>query len=261
MFVLLIAGLLSAAAACRADDGGTFPFHVGEKLTYQIYWGPFIAGDATLEVREIEVVDGHDCYHLVARAQTSGFVDWMFHVNSTTESWLDVKELCTRRYRQNRTEGKHTRRSETRYDYVHNQFTITNHITGARQILPLHHPVQDIVSALYYSRSQPLSHEKPQNFLVNAGDTNHVVHIQTDLHKTVWVSPLGNVPAFRIEPKPTITVVAANKGRMWVWISDNAQKIPLIMISTMKIGSVRFQLTEIHPPRTAPAPATRISRD
>ena len=56
-----------------ANGGENFPFHVGERLTYQIFWGPFVAGRASLEVDGIERVDGKDCYHLIAEARTAGW--------------------------------------------------------------------------------------------------------------------------------------------------------------------------------------------
>lgn len=255
----IISGLLATVVACQANGGENFPFHVGEKLTYQIHWGPFVAGQATMEVDDIEVVDGHDCFHLIAKAKTTGLINWLFPVDSTTESWLDVKELYTRRYRQNRKEGKHTRRGETRYDYVQGRYTITNYINGVERTLPLKQPLQDIVSCLYYVRAQPLLINQPQNFTVNSGDTDRLVRIVADQRKTIWTNPLGDVPALRVEPNPTLTVVAANGGRMWIWVSDDKQKLPLVLITKMKIGSARFQLTEIQTANPALSQRLRLA--
>ena len=148
----ILALLLGLSPLTRANGGEHFPFHVGERLTYQVFWGPFIAGRASLEVEGIEQVDGHDCYHLIAQARTTGLADFMFHVDSTTESWLDVTELFTRRFRQNRTEGKHTKNDETLYDYQHKQAVTRNLLKNKEKRVPLEQPVQDIVSALYYVR-------------------------------------------------------------------------------------------------------------
>ncbi|MBM3858469.1 MAG: DUF3108 domain-containing protein [Verrucomicrobia bacterium] len=248
--------LLLLAAAASGEDA---PFRVGEKLGYRIYWGPFEAGHATLEVAGIETVDGHDCYHLVVRAKTTGFVDMLFHVDNIMESWLDVKELRTVRYRQHRIEGKHTKRSETCYDYTNKRYTITNHLNGATYTLPLDQPLQDIVSAAYYVRTQPLALHRSLEFFVNAGDTNRRVRFLPDQRKKIWTNPLGDVPALRVEPNPTLTVVAANKGRMWIWISDDAQKLPLVVISKLAIGSARFQLTEVKAADPALAQRLRIA--
>jgi hypothetical protein len=249
---------LTVATSALANGGEDFPFHVGEKLTYQIFWGPFVAGRASLEVVGIEPVDGYDCYHLVAEARTSGLADLLYHVETKNESWLDVKQLCTRQYRERRIEGKHNRAGETRYDYAAQRASTTNYINGKTSSLPLNGPVQDMISSLYYVRTIPLALNVDQNFLINVGgNTNYNVHIRPDLRKTMYFRPTGDVPALRLEPKPTLTVVSANKGRMWFWVSDDARKLPLLVSSDMKIGSAKLVLYSV---RTANSAAEKSLR-
>lgn len=242
----IILGLIVTTAGWAG--GEELPFRVGEKLTYQIFWGPFVAGRASLEVVGIEPVDGYDCYHLVAEARTSGLADLLYHVETKNESWLDVKELCTRLYREQRIEGKHHRAGETRYDYAAGRASTTNYINGKVTSLPLTGPVQDMISSLYYVRTIPLALDVDQNFLVNVGgSTNYNVNIRPDLRKTLYFRPTGDVSALRLEPKPTLTVVSANKGRMWFWISDDARRLPLLVASDMRIGSAKLVLSSVRP--------------
>lgn len=243
--MILVSCLLAATISSRAEGAATVPFQVGEKLTYQVYWGPFIAGRASLEVQGIERVDGHDCYHLVALARTSGLADLLYHIDNTSESWLDVNQLFTRRYREDRTEGNRPRRNQTVYDYDRKQATTTNLINNKASALALDHPVQDVISALYYVRVKPLATSISNSFLINAGGSNYNVNVCPDLRKTLWIRPLGDVAALRIEPKPTLNVVAANKGRMWFWLSDDNRRFPLLVVSDMKIGSARLVLFKV----------------
>ncbi len=244
---LVVIAVVLGLTVCRAwaDGGSDAPFRVGEKLTYQIFWGPFVVGRATLEVRGIEAVDGHDCYHLVAQAKTSGLAESLFPVDSRSESWLDVKDLYARRFRQNRKEGRHRRNDETRYDYDHQQAIVTDFLKGKERRRELKEPVQDIVSVLYYLRSQPLKLYAKQNFVINASDQNYTVTIKPDQRKSLWVRPVGEVQALRIEPNPTLKIVAANKGRMWFWVSDDARRLPLIVASDLKLGSTKLVLFKI----------------
>jgi Protein of unknown function (DUF3108) len=244
---VMVALLWTVTGSSWANGGEHFPFHVGEKLTYQIFWGPFIAGRATLEVDGIEQVDGHDCYHLIAEAHTVGLADFLFHVESKSESWLDVVQLCTRRYRENRTEGKHFRANESEYNYDGKQLSITNFVNGKVKTAPLDGPVQDVVSSVYYVRTRPLALNMEENLLVNVSDTNYTVNVRPDLRKTMYFRPTGDVEALRIEPHPTLTIVAANKGRMWFWVSDDQRRLPLLLTSDMKIGSAKFVLFKIEP--------------
>ena len=55
------------------------------------------------------------------------------------------------------------------------------------------------------------------------------------------------MPALRIEPNPTLNIVAASGGRMWVWFSDDARKLPLMMVTETSFGNIKFVLTGIEP--------------
>jgi len=234
--------LLVFSGGAFAVEPDSVPFSVGEKLTYQIFWGPFVVGRASLEVAGIQPVDGHDCYHLVARAKTSGLIDLLFPVNSLAESWLDCQGLFTRKYSENRTEGKHHQNTETDYDYESKEAVITNHINGHVKRVALNQPVQDVVSSVYVVRTRKLMLDAEQTFMINSGSTNYKVTIRPDERKSLWVHPLGDVEALRIEPLPTLNIVSANKGRMWFWISDDPRHLPLLVNSELKFGNAKLVL-------------------
>ncbi len=242
---LLVVGLLAGTATAVCANAASFPFSVGEKLTYQVYWGFFPVGRASLEVRNIEPVDGHDCYHLVANAWTTGLGELLFPVKNTVESWLDAKELFSRKYKESRREGKSVYDDEIDYDYQHRQTIIRNVTKNTKRVLPLEQPVLDIISSVYYMRTQQLLLDAEQVFFLNAGTTNFNVAVTPDQRVTISVEPLGNVDALRLEPKPTLKIVAHNKGRMWFWVSDDDRHLPLQVVSQMTIGSARLALNKI----------------
>ena len=209
------------AASSFAGAAESLPFRVGEKLGYRIFWGPILVGEASLEVRGIEPVDGHDCYHLIANAQTVGLGRLMYKLDSATESWLDVAGLFSRRFQQDRREGRSHKQSVTEFDYTRNEAVTRNLITGKQQRQAIDKPVQDIVSSLYYMRTQPLALDRASTFTLNASDKNWTVTCRPDRRQSIEVRPIGEVQALRIEPAPTLKFVASNKGRMWLWVSDD----------------------------------------
>jgi len=241
-----------------ANDADSIPFAVGEKLTYQIFWGPFVVGRATLEVAGIEPVDGHNCYRLVAKAKTSGLIDLLFPVDSTAESWLDCDGLFSRRYREDRTEGKHHRNTESHYDYASKETVVTNRINGKQHHVLLDQPVQDVVSSLYVVRTKKLMLDSDQVFAISADTTTYNVTIHPDKRNLVWVKPFGDVQALRVEPNPTLSVVSANKGRMWFWISDDARHLPLLVNSDLRFGSAKLVLFSVV---TGKAPCATASKN
>ncbi|HTS16302.1 MAG TPA: DUF3108 domain-containing protein [Verrucomicrobiae bacterium] len=256
ILTVVLVSVLALAGAVRADDQPV-PFAVGEKLTYQVFWGPFVVGRASLEVTGIDPVDGHNCYHLVAKAKTSGLIDALFPVDSTAESWLDCDGLFARRYRENRTEGKHHHNSESHYDYAAKQTIITNYMNGRQRHVALDQPVQDVISSLYVVRTKNLMLDSDDVFTISADTTNYNVTIHPDERKLIWVKPFGDVQALRIEPTPTLSVVSANKGRMWFWVSDDARHLPLVVTSDLKFGSAKLVLYSVTNNKSPSASAGR----
>jgi len=249
----VFAGLLAIAVVAQGAATNTnVPFKVGEKLTYRIMWGPFIAGEATLEVRDIEPMDGHDCYHLVAQAHTTGLADVLFHVESKAESWMDTTDFCTRHYRQNHVEGPRKRVDDVTYDYVSKEIIATNVIKGKVRHYAITDPSQqDVISSVYYARTQAISLNTPLKIPVHAGDTNVVVNFAPDKRKTLSIRPVGDVAALRMEPKPTLKIVAKNGGRLWLWVSDDQRKLPLLVTSELKFGSITLVLYKIESAKPA----------
>jgi hypothetical protein len=249
--------LVALAGAALANDADSIPFAVGEKLTYQVFWGPFVVGRATLEVAGIEPIDGHACYHLVAKAKTSGLIDALFPVDSTAESWLDCDGLFTRRYREDRSEGKRHRNTESHYDYASKETVVTNRINGKQHRVLLDQPVQDVVSSLYVVRTKNLMLDSDQVLTISADTSTYYVTIHPDERKLIWVKPFGDVRALRVEPNPTLGVVSPNNGRMWFWISDDARHLPLLVNSDLKFGSAKLVLFSVVNGRAPRATASK----
>ena len=235
----------AATSALLANDDSNFPFRVGEKLTYQILWGPFVAGHATLEVTGIDNVDEKDCYHLVGKANTSGFIDLIYPVKSQVDSWLDTNSLFTRRFQQNRLEGKRRTMTDSHYDYRSNQLVTTNLVNGRSKTTALTNAVQDVLSAFFYVRTKDLQVNINQGFPINLSGDYHDVQVCPDERKKLFFRPTGEISALHIEPRPTFSMVAANGGRMWFWVSDDTRKLPLLLVSEIKLGSLKLILTGI----------------
>ena len=237
--------VMTMALPVRAT--GLSPFHVGEKLTYDILWGPFVAVHASLTVAGIEQIDGQDCYHIVGQAQTTGFVDLLYHVESKIETWLDTTGFFTRRFSQTRREGKHRSAEDSQYDYTAGQVVTTNLINGQLSTVALTGPEQDVLSVFYFLRTQPLLLNHDNRLPVNLTGKHYDVAACPDQRKTLYFRATGDIPALRIEPNPTLNIVAASGGRMWFWISDDARKLPLMLVTEMKYGTIKLVLTGIEP--------------
>lgn len=237
----------------QAEDIPSVPFAVGEKLHYRAMWGPLPVGVASLEVRNIEIIGGRDCYHIVGMAQTTGAGRLLFPVDYTAESWLDVRDLTTRHHRNHRVEGQRVKAEVVIYDYDQGTVTTSNLVKRTTKTIPLKSPTLDVVSALYVLRVRPLQLNREETFLINANADNTLVRVRPEQPRQFEIRPLGTVPAFRIEPLPTLHMISRYQGRLWFWISNDDRRLPLCVIGELPFGSARIVLIQLESPTNASA--------
>jgi hypothetical protein len=72
-------------------------------------------------------------------------------------------------------------------------------------------------------------------------------HVETDL---------GPFEAFKIQPQLRETEDAEdrNRGELFLWFSDDGRRLPVMIRTVLKIGSVTARLKSVTPPGGPPAP-------
>ena len=83
------------------------PFGPGEKVTYGVSWGIFgRRGEAVSEVVSLDTLRGQPSYHLSFSLRGKVVA---FSVNDQQESWLDVVDLYSHRFRQDLNQTSYKR--------------------------------------------------------------------------------------------------------------------------------------------------------
>src|SRR5215218_4598511 len=127
-----IAGMLAAFAvgpgnAQQPSALGTRtgrPFVIGERLTYDVEFGPLKVGTGTMEVRGVETVRGREAYHTIFRIE--GGIP-LYRVDDTFESWFTTDDLSSLRFHQDQNEGQKDR--DRRYE-IFPERSVYNETTG-----------------------------------------------------------------------------------------------------------------------------------
>ena len=95
----VIAGALVATTTAHAQTDATpsKSLTVGERLVYDVKFGPLKVGRASMEVLGVDEVRGRRAWH--TRFQVTGGT-LFFRVNDVLESWIDVETFSSLRFRQ-----------------------------------------------------------------------------------------------------------------------------------------------------------------
>lgn len=214
-------------------------FGVGEKLTYAVKWGPLRAGTAVMWVREIVDVRGRPCYHITSEAQSNAFFSLFYRVDDEVETWVDVETLVPLKHEKHLREGTYYQDEVIEFDHAARTATYSD---GERvQFAP---GVQDILSALYYVRSLKFPPKGPIFVENQTNKKNYRLEVKPLRHE--WVNaPAGTFDCTVIEPYLKTTGLFKQKGRLWIWLSNDENRLPTKMKSQIKVGSITAVLEEV----------------
>jgi hypothetical protein len=230
----------------QPDPAVHLPFQPGEKLVYEVSWSKLIqAGTAVMEVSEEKTADGIVAYRLISTASSGRLLSKFYVVSDKIESVFDITNRRPLSYNLDQSHGKRKKKREMTFNY--NEYVVTVTADGQQTAYTVPADIQDALSSVYYVRmSQDFIVGKPIIVNVHEDDKNWAVEIQV-LGREKLHTIFGDVDTIKLKTYPRYEGVFQNKGEIYIWLTDDARKIPVLMKSTISIGSIVSTLVEAHP--------------
>lgn len=215
-------------------------FGPGEYLQFSVRYGVVRAGDALLQVKGIRKVDGHDCYHLLSKAESNSFFDRVHKVRDRVESYLDTTLFVSRRFEKHLREGKYKKDEVLRFDPENLKVTYEGKTPKTFDIAPR---ALDVLAAFYYVRLLDLEVGQEYQIENHADKKNHPLRVKVHRRERIK-APAGTFDCLVVEPFLRSEGIFQQKGRLVIWLTDDARKLPVQMKSKTAIGWVSCVLTE-----------------
>jgi len=251
-FVLRVpeAGVLTQNRSSRPTptiSGPSFP--LGEKCTYLVSWKVFDAGIATIDLVDRYHAQNEELYRIRATVRSTGIVATLFTVFDTFESNIAVASLCSRGISKNIHEGRRQRNTVLEFDQKGQQARMVDTDLSHPGLPPKHSEspippcVQDVISAFYFVRTKDLKVDETFRFPINDGGKTYDVDVEVQAVETVK-TPAGTFQAYRLEPK-VFGGLFKNKGRLFVWLTNDTERIPVQLRARITVGTITASLSRI----------------
>jgi hypothetical protein len=211
-------------------------FSAGESLKFSVQYGFIHAGTAWLEIPEVRQYKGHEVYLLLARAESNAFFSRFYKVRERIESYWDRRGRYSRRYVEDRREGKFRQKCDVVFDPVRNEAIYSDGST-----FPVPARVQDALSAFYYFRTQTLPLGGSIVFHYHASQKSQPLQVRV-LGRERIKTPLGAFDCIGIEPILKAGGIFQSTGRLVIWVTDDERRMPVLMKSKVAIGSISVVL-------------------
>jgi hypothetical protein len=229
-------------------------YREGERLVYDVSWLGIKAGQATLEALGMVELNGQTAYHLVTTATSTPWISKFYRVDDRSESYLAQDSPRALRFEKHLREGRYRHSSRTDFDHAKGmaKFRYLDFGPVPREIsrleeaerfskyveqeFPLTPGALDELSVLYYVRTQTLAPGNTLHARVFASRKNWDLEVKV-LRRETLETALGRRETVVVEPLLTFEGIFQRKGRVIVWLTDDAERIPVQMQSQIIIGS------------------------
>lgn len=254
----MLAAVLFAGTAGRAQTDGTLPaFGAGERLVYTVsyraaMWPNTDMGDVVLTVED-DLLDGVPALKISARATVKGMFRWFYKLDDRYHSWLRTSDMLPVRAEADLLEGDYRFSSSFVYDWDEgvsfNTYRDHRYPEATETDVELAGDAMDAISLFYTLRMHDIASYTPGQTMTLAlllKDDVRFIKYRYYGREVREIKGLGKVKTLKFSCQ------LVNDGadsfeegsEFFVWISDDANKVPVFLESPLRVGSIRARLVE-----------------
>lgn len=239
--------LLFSAVTLKAGDDfcglRNTSFQNGENITFTVFYsvvGLYVnAGTATFSTT-LERLSNKPVYHIVGEGKSNSSYDWIFKVRDKYESYIDTNNLQPLKFVRNVDEGGYKKYENITFNQQSNTAITTEGVYKVPNC------IQDVLSSVYYARNIDFNKYKENDkipfdmFLDNEVYHLYVRYMGKETVKTKY----GKFKAIKFKPLLVKGTIFEGGEKMTVWVSDDANHIPLRIESPISVGSIKVDMMQ-----------------
>ncbi len=229
------------AVSIPAPSAG-FPLPQKQTLTYSADWRVFPAGTVTVHLEANGPVE-----RVSVAGDSQGAINLLFRVSDRFQASFDRATGCSQSFSKQLIEGRREVNSEQRIDPAkrtafYDERNLISRIDTHRAT-PVPPCVTDLLSGIFIAGAQPLEPGAAYHLPVLSG--NHVsnVTVRVEARETVR-TPTTTYSTVRVQPMAD-TGAVRERGKLWIWYSDDSRHIPVQMRARLFWGTLTFRLTGV----------------
>jgi hypothetical protein len=220
----------------------SFDYPQHETLTYSVDWRVFTTGTAVFHLDQVG-----NLLKISATADTIGAVNMLFPVIDRFQSSFDLKTGCSTGFDKQTQEGRRKIASDLAFDYAHGKQTRNDRNlvkgTATHSVANIPACVTDLLSGMFYTQSQTLTPGQTVEFPL--ADAMRTVSVGMKVEDREEIkTPAGTFQTIKVQATAEEGVVK-NRGRIWIWYTDDPRHLPVQMEARLFWGTIIFHLQSV----------------
>lgn len=243
MKILLINIILLTSLATFSQSNKA-AYKSGEWLKFRMHYGLINAGYATIEINAVTEND-RNAYHVIGKGWTTGITKFFFNVEDDYQTYFYKDTSKPYHFRRRVDEGGHIISRDVYFDQDAKTAFIKDHKKTTEKTVTID-DVQDLISSFYFLRNQDISNIKVGDEIrINMFfDYETFGFIMKYLGEEVLNTKFGKIKCLKFRPLVQSGRVFEAEESLTIWITADANKIPIRIKADLAIGSLKADLDE-----------------
>ncbi|MBI5484675.1 MAG: DUF3108 domain-containing protein [Deltaproteobacteria bacterium] len=224
---------------CLVATAAAFP--IPERLEFELSYTGITAGRAVQEVKQVgdEII-------IVSTAKSADWINLFFPVDDRIESILvsgtpPLYIGVPRLYRERIREGWTRFQKDAVFDRQKLEVNTKDFLKKSETTHKISKRTYDTLSSFFYFRSVPL--QVGTSYFIDIFDCKKLWNTEVQvLRREEIETPLGRFKTVVIRPLLKSEGIFARTGEMLIWLTDDERRIPVLMKSKVRIGSITATL-------------------
>ena len=248
--ILLIAVLSGFATKESLRTVPNESFSTGELLKYKVHYGPINAAEAVIDISpNLHRINDRLTYKATVYGKTTSSFDLFIKIRDTWQSYIDTAAILPHRSFRNIEEGSYRKRETVDFNHYTNTAQVEMKKKNKDKKQSKHKipaGAQDIVSGFYYLRT--LNYDRMrvgEKFTVSGFfDEETFDMVVTYQGRETISTKAGLFRAIKLTPKMPKNKLFKGEDAITVYLSDDKNKIPVMISAEMFVGAVKVDLYE-----------------
>lgn len=244
--VIVASGSKAPEASREINTNCSLPntsFKAGEKVGFIVYYTAAklinIAAGAGSFTTTQEKLNGRDVYHIVGEGHTLPSYEWAYKAKDIYETYIDTETLLPLKFVRNVNEGGYKKYQNVSFNRT------ANTAISSEGVFKIPECTHDVVSAVFWARNINYDLLKPSDKIpikVFLDNEMHTIYVRY-LGKETITTKYGKFKTIKIKPSTIKGTIFKDDDKMVVWVTDDANKVPVRVESPIIVGKVRIDMT------------------
>lgn len=229
-------------------------FKVGEELKIVVSYNWFFVWTDVVDVDlklSREVKNGKDALRVSGFGKSRSFYDWFYQVRDIYETWLDPATLRPLYFNRDINEDGYLLKNFYTYDFPNNR--IVSRVQKKKDpayldTIAITPCANDAISLIYNLRNIDFNRLSPgQSIPVQLvfDSKSHNILIKFEKRETIKVKGMGSYKCIKLSAKMVKSRAFTGKENMFIWLTDDQNRLPIYMESPIKVGTIKARITEM----------------